>query len=401
MSWPVVKLSEVAVVNPRLPKDADDLQQVSFVAMASASDEGFLLSEEPRTLKDTKKGFTYFDAGDVLLAKITPCFENGKCLRPNQITNQIGFGSTEFHVLRAIPEKLDSTYLFYLVWSNRFRSLGEASMSGAAGQKRVSADFLRGFEIPFPPLEEQKRIAAILDKADAIRRKRQQAIKLADDFLRSVFLEMFGDPVTNPKGWDVRPLKDGIASIKSGWSAKGESQPCKSGQRGVLKISAVTSGVFKGSENKYVPDDEIDNSKKLIFPRKGDLLFSRANTRELVAATCIVPDDVDNVFLPDKLWLIDTNKAKLLPEFLHCMIWYPKFKDTLTSQATGTSGSMLNISMGKFELTASIFPSIEKQQVFGDIYWKVQHTLQLIVGSQRLNDDVFSSLNQKAFSGEL
>lgn len=295
-------------------------------------------------------------------------------------------------------KKLDKSYLMRFLESQA--SFLEKQGKGAT-VKGITLDVLRSLIVPLPPLEEQKRIAAILDKADAIRRKRQQAIKLADDFLRSVFLEMFGDPVTNPKGWEVRPLKEGITSIKSGWSAKGESQPCKSGQLGVLKISAVTSGIFKSSENKYVPDEEIDNGKKLIFPRRGDLLFSRANTRELVAATCIVPDDVDNVFLPDKLWLIDINKEKLLPEFLHCMIWYPKFKDTLTSQATGTSGSMLNISMGKFELTSSIFPAIEKQKAFRDIYWKVQHTLKLIGDSCDLNENIFSSLSQKAFSGNL
>ena len=75
--------------------------------------------------------------------------------------------------------------------------------------------------------------AAILDKADAIRRKRQQAIQLADDFLRAVFLDMFGDPVTNPKGWDVKPLSAGIRSISSGWSASGENRPCSDGEKGV------------------------------------------------------------------------------------------------------------------------------------------------------------------------
>ena len=95
MSWPLVKLAEVATINPRLPKDVDEAQEVSFVAMASASEEGSLLAEESRVLSETRKGFTYFEKSDVLLAKITTCFENGKCLRPNQIRSQIGFGSTE------------------------------------------------------------------------------------------------------------------------------------------------------------------------------------------------------------------------------------------------------------------------------------------------------------------
>ena len=142
MSWPRVKLSDVATINPRLPRDVDESQQVTFVAMASASEDGHLLASEARVLSETKKGFTYFDRSDVLLAKITPCFENGKCLRPGQIPTEIGFGSTEFHVIRPDTESLDSLYLFYLVWSEQFRFLGEKSMSGAAGQKRVGSDLL-------------------------------------------------------------------------------------------------------------------------------------------------------------------------------------------------------------------------------------------------------------------
>ncbi|EPP5334528.1 restriction endonuclease subunit S [Vibrio harveyi] len=213
MSWPLVKLTEVAEVNPRCPKDIDEDQIVSFVAMASASEEGVLLGEEPKILKDTKKGFTYFERGDVLLAKITPCFENGKSLRPYQIKHKVGFGSTEFHVVRADLEKLDPTYLFYLLWSDAFRFLGTNAMAGAAGQKRVGTPFLKQLEIPLPPLEEQKRIAAILDKADVIRQKRKQAIDLADEFLRSVFLDMFGDPVTNPKGWEVKTFGSVIDTL--------------------------------------------------------------------------------------------------------------------------------------------------------------------------------------------
>jgi len=120
VSWPVVKLSDVATINPRLPRDVDESQQVTFVAMASASEDGYLLASEARILSETKKGFTYFDKNDVLLAKITPCFENGKCLRPGQIPTEIGFGSTEFHVIRPNTERLDGLYLFYLVWNGPF-----------------------------------------------------------------------------------------------------------------------------------------------------------------------------------------------------------------------------------------------------------------------------------------
>ncbi|MHB0851161.1 restriction endonuclease subunit S [Stutzerimonas nitrititolerans] len=303
----------------------------------------------------------------------------------------------EWLIARASTGKLHPRFLNYWLQSPQARFQIRQLVKGI---HLYPKDVMR-LEIPLPPLPEQKRIAAILDKADAIRRKRQQAIQLADDFLRAVFLDMFGDPVTNPKGWDVKPLSAGIRSISSGWSASGENRPCSDGEKGVLKISAVTSGVFKPEENKTVPLDQIPEGKKLLFPKRGDLLFSRANTRELVAASCIVMTDVEDVFLPDKLWLVETDKKKLLPEFLNYLLWQPRFKERLTSQATGTSGSMLNISKSKFEETDAFFPSMELQGKFKRIYWALQETLDASASSREAGDSLFESLSQKAFSGQL
>jgi len=291
-------------------------------------------------------------------------------------------------------------YFYYFLESGLAgQQLSNNSRGGT--QKFVSLGNLRDLQVPLPPLPEQKRIAAILDKADAIRRKRQQAIQLADLFLRAVFLDMFGDPVTNPKGWEVKPLVKGVNKITSGWSAKGMDYPCSIGELGVLKISAVTTRTFIPEENKCVPLESIPVGKKLILPRKGDLLFSRANTRELVAATCIVEEDRNDVFLPDKLWLISLDEGKLLPEFVHFLIAMPKFRFLLTSQATGTSGSMLNISKSKFELTESIYPPIDVQKKFKKLYWKLQTTSVKSKTSEGLLDSMFSSLSQKAFAGNL
>lgn len=308
--------------------------------------------------------------------------------------------ATNQAVCNVVPDasKADTKYVYYALLS-KVPDFLRSAIGGA--QPNISQGLIRSTEIPLPPLPEQKRIAAILDKADAIRRKRQQSSQLADDFLRAVFLDMFGDPVTNPKGWSVKPLSAGIRSISSGWSASGENRPCGAGEKGVLKISAVTSGVFKPEENKAVPIDQIPDGKKLLFPKRGDLLFSRANTRELVAASCIVMTDAEDVFLPDKLWLVETDQNKLLPEFLNYLLWQPRFKERLTSQATGTSGSMLNISKSKFEETDAFFPNMELQGKFKRIYWALQETLDASASSREAGDSLFESLSQKAFSGHL
>jgi type I restriction enzyme S subunit len=281
----------------------------------------------------------------------------------------------------------------------RFSAQRLDALGNGATFKEVSKKVVEEFEIPLPPLAEQKRIAAILDKADALRRKRQQAIDLADQFLRSVFLEMFGDPVTNPMGWDEKRLAEGINSIESGWSASGDSMPASGDQLGVLKISAVTSGTFRPEENKAVEVGSVPVGKRLLKPHAGDLLFSRANTRELVAATAIVDQHYDHLFLPDKLWRIETNKG-LVPEFLHFLLKQPRMKSRLTSQATGTSGSMLNISKRKFEETPAIFPPADKQYRFANVYQKAREMVSTENQGKFELDQLFSALSQKAFQGE-
>jgi type I restriction enzyme S subunit len=334
------------------------------------------------------------DEGDILYAMI------GTIGNPVIVEKSQEFSIKNVALFKFNNENVFNRYILHFLNSILAERQFKCNSRGGT-QQFVSLGNIRNLQIPLPPLTEQKRIAAILDKADSLRRKNQQAIQLADQFLRAVFLDMFGDPVINPKRWDVKKLKQGIISIKSGWSANGESIPCNSDQIGVLKISAVTSGVFKASENKYVSSETIPKNKTLIFPKKGDLLFSRANTRELVAATCIVPENNENVFLPDKLWKVEINKEKLLPEFLHYSIQQPRFRDLLTSQATGTSGSMLNISKAKFEETDIIFPDICAQKRFAEIYWKIQSVIFKLNLSNSYSFDGFNALSQKAFSGHL
>ncbi|EPE0323844.1 restriction endonuclease subunit S [Escherichia coli] len=288
----------------------------------------------------------------------------------------------------------DMKYLYYFLKS-KFSYFVENAVGGA--QPNISQGLIKSLEVPLPSLDEQKRIADILDKAAGVCQKREQAIKLADDFLRATFLEIFGDPVKNPKGWKKNKIKKGVLDITSGWSATGENIPCKSDEFGVLKISSVTSGIFKPEENKMVDSETILASKKLIFPKKGDLLFSRANTRELVAAICMVHQDYDNLFLPDKLWSIKLDHDLLLPEFFLVLIQNEKIRDLLTKQATGTSGSMLNISKNKFEETEIIFPEINVQKYFCNTFRKTINLKEKLIKSNELANKSFNSLSQKVF----
>lgn len=143
-----------------------DDRQVSFVPMEAVGEYGGLNLEVVRPISDVLNGYTYFRDGDVIVAKITPCFENGKGALAEGLEGGIGFGTTELHVLRAGPEFIPR-FLFYLTLGEHFRKLGTGEMYGAGGQKRVPERFLKDLRHPVPPLEEQRAIAAFLDRETA------------------------------------------------------------------------------------------------------------------------------------------------------------------------------------------------------------------------------------------
>jgi type I restriction enzyme S subunit len=400
VNWPLVRVDSVSEINPRLPKGTDEAQEVSFLGMASVSEDGYLLDEELRVLSDTKKGFTYFAKGDVLLAKITPCFENGKCLRPNQITNNIGFGSTEFHVIRASEEHLDSKYLFYMLWSDHFRLYGRSSMSGAAGQKRVSADFIKGYQIPLPPLKEQKRIAAILDKADNLRLKRQQAIQLADEFLRAVFLDMFGDPVTNPNGFDLRMLGEFYCDKKNGTKCGPFGSALKKGEyvgKGVpvWNMGNITlKGDFIDEPSLWITEQKFRDLEGYSVSQ-GDVIISRAGT---VGKMGVVRSKDTSSIISTNLIRVRFGK-RLLPEYFVCLMTYCKGR--VGRLKTGPDGAFTHMNTGILDNLEFPYPSIDLQRKYLAIRSGVLSVLNSEGGSSNHLSRLFNSISQKAFSGHL
>ncbi len=163
--WQELHLSDVCNINPKkfaCPQDS----KVSFIPMDAVSENAKLIRADVREYAEVNKGFTSFIDGDVLVAKITPCFENSKGAYIGGLINGVGFGSTEFHVLRA-KQKNHSEFIYYLTNSYAFRAKGLANMQGSAGQKRVPTDYLRVYKTAVPPrIEEQKKISSVLSVAD-------------------------------------------------------------------------------------------------------------------------------------------------------------------------------------------------------------------------------------------
>ncbi len=199
-----VSITAVAEVNPKIPDvlDRQPAQSVNLLSVSEVSKTGRINSVNEALAGSRVKGkdFRYFETGDVLFARISPSMENGKAVLVENLPHQMGFCSPEFYVLRP-GSSIDGRYLFYMVWNPIFRQLAARNMTGASGYQRVPQDFFKQAQIPLPSLKEQKRIAAILDRAAAILQKRQDAISLTEEFLRATFLDLFGDPVTNWHGW--------------------------------------------------------------------------------------------------------------------------------------------------------------------------------------------------------
>jgi type I restriction enzyme S subunit len=311
-----------------------------------------------------------------------------------------GRGFLNQHIFRVdVNETLvDKAYLRYALNSLLDKIIGQSH--GGVGLKHITKAKLESVQIPLPPLPEQRRIAAILDKADALGAKRREAISKLDQLLQSVFLEMFGDPVTNPKGWPQVRFSELLESIDSGTSPVCLDRPAIDNEWAVLKLSAVTRCEYDPSANKALPDG-VEPDKSLEV-KVGDLLFTRKNTRDLVAACAFVTDTPPRLLLPDLIFRFRLkNQAPVVPRYLQALLAFPGKRKDIQSLAGGSAGSMPNISKAKLSNVLIELPPKDLQCEFE---LRLKHFDQL-KEQQRLAsaklDATFYALQQQAFTGQL
>lgn len=260
--------------------------------------------------------------------------------------------------------------------------------------------YLKRTKVVLLPLPEQRRIAAILDKADALCTKRREALAQLDRLAQSIFVEMFGDPMSPTSPWTPVPVSYFVAGFESGKSVAADDEEDATSQYRVLKVSAVTSLEFKPNESKAAPPDYVPQSSH--FVRAGDLLFSRANTTELVGATAFVTQTPANLLLPDKLWrFVWHEQARAAPHFVNYLFRQPKFRAEIGRRASGSSGSMKNISQEKVMSIDVALPPMNLQETFVKRITKVMQMKAGQVPAQEYVNDLFSALQYRAFRGEL
>jgi type I restriction enzyme S subunit len=358
-----------------------------YPLLAGAGDFG---EDTPKAKKFTNAANKLCKIGDIIL-----------CIRAT--IGDLNWADKEYCLGRGVAgirpksSQVDSKYLWFALAAQKqqLQSKGTGSTF-----KQVSRDDITDLKLFIPSLSEQRRIAAILDKADAIRRKRRQAIDLMNDFLRSVFLEMFGDPENNPRKWNLFRLADVIDHFEGGKSFKSPEDDNVEGKTRILKISAISWGEFNPSESKPVPDTYVP--PKHHFVRQGDLLISRANTSELVGAVSYVFDPPPPVLLPDKLWRFVFRKdTQIRPLYLLVLFQQQAIRNELARLGTGTSGSMKNISMGKLMNMQIPVPDLKTQDKFEVLFLKYRQVITAMNRKISLANELSSSLQNDLFGSEL
>lgn len=272
-----------------LDMERDEL--VSFIPMDAVGEYGGLNLEDVRELEDVYEGYSYFADGDLCIAKITPCFENGKGTLAEGLTNGVGFGTTELHVVRP-GQNIDRHFLFYVSMADDFRKLGESEMYGAGGQKRIGESFIKDWMPPLPPLDTQQRIARFLDEKteridgliekkrellDRLAEKRQALITQAvtkglnpDAPMKPSSIEWLGDIPTH---WEVKRLRfllnDG--TLNGLYKPKEAFDP--EGIPFVQMGEAFRSPVFNGGTKDCVDASNYEIEKWGLM--NGDFLIAR------------------------------------------------------------------------------------------------------------------------------
>ena len=390
MSWPTVNLGSIAqkidygVTASAIEKDDGP----RFLRITDLQDDSVNWNTVPSCECSEKElECNLLEEGDIVFARTGAT--TGKSYLIRNLLKPTVFAS---YLIRVKPsDKVDSLFLSYFFKSPNYW-LQINNMANGAAQPGVNSTKLKELKIPLPPLAEQKRIAAIIDKADAIRRKRQQAIQLADQFLRSVFLDMFGDPVTNPKGWEVNACSNVSNQITVGLVIKPASYYVERGVPAIRSLNIKDTGI---DESNFVFFSQEDNENKLSKSRvyKGDLVIVRSGQPGKAA---VIPTSLDGVNAIDVL-ILRPNQSIINSEYLAYFFNSGAAKQIVLSEQRGQIQKHLNV--GSLNSAMIPVPPIQLQNKFVSILEKVRSNFY--VQEKGFNTELFRSLSQKAFAGEL
>ncbi|MBU5614465.1 restriction endonuclease subunit S [Geomonas azotofigens] len=326
-------------------------------------------------------------AQDILVSTVRP---NLNAVAQIQDEFDGATASTGFCVLRPKKHIVDSRYLYFWVRTSEFIEEMVKRATGAS-YPAVSDSIIKSSKIPLPPHDEQCRISAILDKADVIHSKRQESIRLLDEFLRSTFLQMFGDPASNPKRWDKVPIKE-LGDVTTGNTPSREHSE------------------YYGEGIEWIKSDNINTPFHFLTEAKENLTLLGQKVGRIVPdgstlVTCIAgsPECIGNAALANRPVAFNQQINAVSPfegtdpYFLYVQILVAK--KLIQGQSTESMKGM--VSKGKFENIPFLRPPANLQKDFGKIFIHFHNTIQKADASNQQSTNLFNSLVQRAFRGEL
>lgn len=392
-AYPIVKLSSITdKVDYGLTASAADRPEgPRFLRITDLQNDSVNWDEVPSCECSPTDLIKFsLNIGDIVFARTGAT--TGKSFLIRELPEQSVFAS---YLIRVRPKgTVDPLYLSYFFRSDVYWTQIRSMAEGAA-QPGVNSSKLKELKVPLPPLAEQKRIAAILDKADALRRKRQQAIELADQFLRSVFLDMFGDPVTNPKGWPLESLTD-FGQFKNGLNySKSESGH---------NVYCIGVGDFKAFDRLVGVDalssiqlDELPDEGYLL--EDGDLLFVRSNGNKALVGRCLTvhPNENNVTFSGFCIRYRPADRDQLNSDYLNYCMRMPSMKNAMLKGGQGAN--IQNISQKTLSSLLIPLPPAELQRKFAHVVQNFRAAQEKAHKAFEKGNDLFNSLSQQAFAG--
>lgn len=395
--WREVSILDVCQLNPPLTREEwpSDDALVSFVPMSAVDENrGAIASLEERPFSEVKKGYTSFRSGDVLFAKVTPCMENGKAAIAEGLRSGIGFGSTEFHVLRPNPELLSPEYVFHFVRQPWFRQQAASAFVGTGGLQRVPPGFFKRVRLPLPPLPEQQRIVEVLHAADALRQAKQRVLQGFDEVIQAQYRAQFGRYFTRQGLLNATRIGEHVESTQYGVS----EAMAEAGSHAVLRMNSITSsGWLDLSDLKYANLSSQDAAATTL--QDGDLLFNRTNSRELVGKCAIWRGEPGRYSFASYLVRLRL-KPTLLPEYLWATLNSPYGKYRLFNAAK-QAVSMANVSPTDLARISIPLPPVEEQSLFAAFVREVERQRGQISVSGARMQTLQPALITEALSGRL
>ncbi|BDU78152.1 restriction endonuclease subunit S [Mesoterricola sediminis] len=403
--WRVAPIRDIADVNPGRGKRFKNLEaktEVTFVPMSAVDEASGIISRpEMRAYCDVRKGFTHFCEGDVIFAKITPCMQNGKSAVARNLRNGIGFGSTEFHVLRA-GDKVLPEWLWHFIRQPSFLEEARRHFKGSAGQQRVPAEFLEAALIPVPPIDEQRRILArtseclgrIEEMCDLNYCAQREARALLPSSLASVFHEL-----------SLAYQTAGLGTVLAD-SRYGTSKKCNASEDAtpVLRIPNVAGGRVNTTDLKYCALEENEQARLAL--KSGDILIVRTNGSPELVGRCAVydlPCDVTMAFASYLIRLrVDASKAD--PRFVAFFLMSTLGRDAI-SAIRRTSAGQYNINSENLRSIKLPLPPLPKQEEVAELLQRQREIIWQIASEQMERshgcDGLKPAVLRKAFRGEL